>query len=147
MKWALLSDVHANLAAWQACVAHAHTQGVTHWAVLGDLDQVKAAVEADPGRVLFRGVHGISLLTHAAFGGSLEVVAYLLEHGATPQLHEPEGSLTPLHGAAYAGNREAVQLLLDRGASRTARDFEQRTPAERAQQVGHTHLLDLLTQG
>jgi predicted phosphodiesterase len=37
MKWALLSDVHANWTAWKACVAHARLQGVTHWAILGDL--------------------------------------------------------------------------------------------------------------
>lgn len=116
------------------------------WAVLGNLDQVKAAVDADPGQALFRGVHGISLLTHAAFGGSLEVVDYLLAHGAAPHLSEPEGSLTPLHGAAYSGDREVVQLLLNHGASRSALDFEQRTPAQRAQQIDHTHLLDLLLE-
>jgi ankyrin repeat protein len=114
------------------------------WAVLGNLDQVRAVVDADPTQALFRGVHGISLLTHAAFGGSLEVVSYLLDHGAAAHLSEPEGSLTPLHGAAYAGDREVVKLLLNHGASRTALDFEQCTPAQRAEQVGNTHLLDLL---
>jgi diadenosine tetraphosphatase ApaH/serine/threonine PP2A family protein phosphatase len=67
VKWALLSDVHANLAAWQACVAHASTQGVTHWAVLGDLvgygpqpAQVVAEVmrlQQSTGAVVLRGNH------------------------------------------------------------------------------------------
>ncbi len=37
MKIALLSDIHANLQALHACMAHAKAQGVDRWAVLGDL--------------------------------------------------------------------------------------------------------------
>jgi predicted phosphodiesterase len=37
MRLALLSDIHANLRALQACLAHARAQGATHFAVLGDL--------------------------------------------------------------------------------------------------------------
>ena len=37
MKLALLSDLHANAPALQACLAHAEGQGATQWAVLGDL--------------------------------------------------------------------------------------------------------------
>lgn len=37
MKIALLSDIHANWPALQACMAHARTQGVDQWAFLGDL--------------------------------------------------------------------------------------------------------------
>ena len=37
MKLALLSDIHSNLHAFDACVAHAKTQGADRFAVLGDL--------------------------------------------------------------------------------------------------------------
>lgn len=37
MKWALLSDIHANLQALLACEDHARSQGAERWAVLGDL--------------------------------------------------------------------------------------------------------------
>ena len=37
MKIALLSDIHANLQALHACMAHAKLQGVDRWALLGDL--------------------------------------------------------------------------------------------------------------
>jgi len=37
MKWALLSDIHANRHALQACAAHAQAQGAERWAILGDL--------------------------------------------------------------------------------------------------------------
>jgi len=37
VKLALLSDIHANLAALDACVAHANAQGADQFALLGDL--------------------------------------------------------------------------------------------------------------
>lgn len=37
MKIALISDIHANWPALQACIAHARAQGVDQWAFLGDL--------------------------------------------------------------------------------------------------------------
>lgn len=66
MKLALLSDVHANLPALRACMAHAHAQGATQWAFLGDLvgyggspaavlDTVMQAV--DDGAWVVRGNH------------------------------------------------------------------------------------------
>ena len=36
MLQAILSDIHSNLEALQACVAHAREQGATHFACLGD---------------------------------------------------------------------------------------------------------------
>lgn len=37
MKLALLSDLHANARALEACLAHAQAQGASQWALLGDL--------------------------------------------------------------------------------------------------------------
>jgi diadenosine tetraphosphatase ApaH/serine/threonine PP2A family protein phosphatase len=37
VKIALLSDIHANVQALHACMAHAKTQGIDRWALLGDL--------------------------------------------------------------------------------------------------------------
>lgn len=48
MRLALMSDLHANLHALQACLAHARTQGVTQYAVLGDL----VGYGADPAAVV-----------------------------------------------------------------------------------------------
>ncbi len=66
MKWALLSDIHANAQALQACMDHARAQGAERFAVLGDLvgygahpgevvDQVMAL--AAQGAVVIRGNH------------------------------------------------------------------------------------------
>lgn len=48
MKWALLSDIHANLQAMDACMAHARSQGAQRFALLGDL----VGYGADPGAVV-----------------------------------------------------------------------------------------------
>ncbi len=48
MKLALLSDIHANLRAMQACLDHAHGQGATQFALLGDL----VGYGAEPGAVV-----------------------------------------------------------------------------------------------
>lgn len=66
MKLALLSDLHANLQAVQACVAHARAQGADRLALLGDLvgygPQPAEVVElvqrlADEGAVVLQGNH------------------------------------------------------------------------------------------
>jgi diadenosine tetraphosphatase ApaH/serine/threonine PP2A family protein phosphatase len=48
MKLALLSDLHANRQALQACLADARARGATHYAVLGDL----VGYGGEPGAVL-----------------------------------------------------------------------------------------------
>src|SRR5512146_3225010 len=50
MKLALLADVHANLEALEACLAHAEEAGAERYAFLGDL----VGYGADPGPVLER---------------------------------------------------------------------------------------------
>ena len=50
MKLALLSDVHANIQAFDACLAHAREQGAMQFALLGDL----VGYGANPGAVILR---------------------------------------------------------------------------------------------
>ena len=66
MKLALLSDLHANLRALDACLAHARAAGATHHAFLGDLvgygPEAGAVLErvmafAAQGAIVLRGNH------------------------------------------------------------------------------------------
>ena len=50
MKLALMSDIHANIQALEACLAHAQSQGVGQYAFLGDL----VGYGADPVAVVQR---------------------------------------------------------------------------------------------
>ncbi len=75
MKYALLSDIHANLQAFEACIAHARTQGAQQFALLGDLvgyggDPVavveRAMALAKEGAYLVRGNHDAAAVTPPA---------------------------------------------------------------------------------
>ena len=73
MKYALLSDIHSNVHALEACLAHAQTQGVERTAVLGDLvgygafpAEVVARCQAiqAAGGVVLRGNHEALIQSH-----------------------------------------------------------------------------------
>ena len=74
MKYALLSDIHSNLHALDACLAHAQTQGVDRYAILGDLVSYGAfpsevvvrcqALQTD-GAIVLRGNHEALIQTQS----------------------------------------------------------------------------------
>jgi hypothetical protein len=92
----------------------------TH-AMQGDLDVVKAAIEAQPGIQGIPGPHGISMLAHAKSGGeeSAAVAAYLAERGdADPKatsLETDEEQLKPYIGKyLFAdGENDYFEVLLN----------------------------------
>ena len=66
MKLALLSDIHANIQAFEACLAHARAHGAQQFALLGDLvgygaDPVAVVAQAQAlaaqGALLVKGNH------------------------------------------------------------------------------------------
>ncbi|MFZ9655306.1 MAG: metallophosphoesterase family protein, partial [Limnohabitans sp.] len=72
MKLALLSDLHANARALEACLAHAQAQGANQWALLGDLvgygpepEAVVAQCQrmAEAGATVLRGNHDAMAVT------------------------------------------------------------------------------------
>lgn len=111
----------------------------------GDLDAVRAMLDADPDAANARDDKGVSAVLAAAYGGRREVLALLLSRG--PALDVVEAAMvgdgerlralldkdparvayvsadgwTALHGAAFFGHLSAVRLLLERGADLHAR--------------------------
>jgi diadenosine tetraphosphatase ApaH/serine/threonine PP2A family protein phosphatase len=73
MKLALLSDIHANIQALDACLAHARAQGAQQFALLGDL----VGYGADPLAVLDR-------VQSLAAGGALIIKGNHDEMAVTP---------------------------------------------------------------
>ena len=71
-----------------------------------------------------------SVLDTAANTDNREVVKLLLEHGA--EVNYVDSSGTPLHRAADWCYHGMVQLLLENGADVNARDFQGRTPLDKA---------------
>jgi ankyrin repeat protein len=92
---------------------------------MGNLDRVKELVEQDPSlanRVsdyISYYLGSGSPLRNAAARGHLEIVRFLLAHGADPNLNEegiaPHGGA--LHAASAGGYFEVAKLLLEHGAN------------------------------
>src|SRR5262249_10632251 len=59
---------------------------------------------------------GAAPLHFAAASGNREIIALLLDRGASVNVREPQWGQTPLMFAAAAGRTDAVRLLLARGA-------------------------------
>jgi len=93
----------------------------------GDLSRVKALVTENPGLVNEKDNRGRSPLHYAAFGGSVDLIEFLVGKGAKLEPQDPQRQ-TPLHYAATYDKKDAVAALLKRGAAIEAREDYQRTP-------------------
>lgn len=83
---------------------------------------------------------------HSALNGHREIVALLLDHEASANVVDGQGS-TPLHLAAWTGNTDVVRLLLERGpslANVNHANQEHETALHFAAQYGHTESVALL---
>ncbi|KAM3207144.1 hypothetical protein ACQJBY_062388 [Aegilops geniculata] len=88
---------------------------VLHFAACkGSLEICKFLVEESGLDVDSASKTGETPMVYAALAGKVQVMRYLLDHGADPAVRDDNGS-TPLHYAAEEGHHEAVRLLLSKG--------------------------------
>ena len=88
---------------------------------IGDIERVREIVEENPQaaneNALYETWYSGYPLRSAAKAGHIEIVRFLLDHGADP--NKPEHGLAPFGGALYDsaqnGHFEVLKLLLDRG--------------------------------
>lgn len=112
-----LSVLHLALGAQQNELARwlvAQGAQVDVWAaaLLGDLPQVQAFVEADPSLLHAQWVVGATLLHLAA---TVPVAQYLLAQGADPQVRTGPMQLTPLGWHATVNHAELVAFYIAQG--------------------------------
>ena len=108
-------------------------------AMKGDLDKVKALVEAgaDPGTA---DKWGWTPVHWAVYYSKAPVLHYLLEHGASPDLKVAKAygrikaGATPLIITAYYGYEESMAILLKKRADRSLSDSDGRKPLDYATQ-------------
>jgi ankyrin repeat protein len=86
---------------------------------------------------------GISILTHAARTGNLNVVKNLVGNGADIHVKSPRG-ITPLYAAAINGHNDILEFLLSQGADIDARLTDGETPLMAAVWNGQVETVALL---
>ncbi len=107
-------------------------------AMLGRTEDVAAFLKEDPSLATANGVHGISILYHAALSGKVEIAEMLVAHGGG------EGASHALHAAVRPGHAEMVEWLLARGGDPNTLNFEGKTTLDVALAQGHKAMADIL---
>ena len=107
-------------------------------AMLGRTEEVAAFLKAEPSLASVNGIHGISILYHAALSGKVEIAELLVSHGGGQSAGEA------LHAAVRGGHVNMVKWLLDRGAEPNTPNFEGKTPLHTALDSQHGEIARLL---
>jgi len=81
----------------------------------GDLEAVRALVEADAELVRAADGSDRTPLHLASLYGRLEVAAFLIDSGADIDAREEDGE-TPLHSAAWRSRLDVGRMLIERGS-------------------------------
>jgi ankyrin repeat protein len=116
-------------------------------ASLGRVERVRELLAADQTLTTSRSSDGFTALHYAAFFGTAEAAATLLEHGADPTaVAENEMRVQPLHSAAAVDATDTARLLLDAGADPNARQGSGFRPIDAAFQSGNEKLYALLVE-
>jgi len=166
MRWALLSDLHANLQALQACTEHALRQGVERWAVLGDL----VGYGGDPlpvvqqvmrwhaeGACVLQGNHDAMAVTPPQAEGSLGAMTAAWTYQQLPPaerrwlaqlpLRQQLGHMLLVHASAH--QPEAWRYVDNERSAQQCLDAAMREHPEQPMHVfvGHVHQQTLYYQG
>jgi diadenosine tetraphosphatase ApaH/serine/threonine PP2A family protein phosphatase len=165
MKLALLSDVHANERALQACVAHAQAQGATQWALLGDLVGYGAEPEAvvahslrlaQAGATVLRGNHEAMALNPPAQAVRQGEHTARWTHERLSEAHRQWLAQLPLTARvgtallvhASVNEPEQWRYVEDEGsASRSLQAAQEAHPDIRFVMGGHVHHQSLYYRG
>ena len=130
----------------EVMMAHGRQPDAAECAALGNVDRLRAALDAEPDLATRLTHDGWTLLHLAAFFGHVDAMRLLLERGADPKaLSTNTLRNTPLHaGMAGPNALGAARVLLDAGVDVNARQHGGYTALHAAAQHGRMDLVDLL---
>ena len=109
---------------------------------MGQVEEARADLKADPGLAASRGVHDLPVLYFAAIGGSVPAAHMLLDAGA--DVNAKAEAAAPIHGAVMGGNPEMVRFLVESGADVSLPDYKGRDARSLAQDMGRGDIAKLI---
>jgi diadenosine tetraphosphatase ApaH/serine/threonine PP2A family protein phosphatase len=164
MKLALLADIHANIQAFEACLAHASEHGAQQFALLGDLvgygaDPVAVVERAqqlfEQGALLVRGNHdelAVMPPAQVATMGDMTAGWTHAQLSDSQRLFLDKLPLTLVHDTlllvhASADSPGLWRYIYDERAASASLDAAATLPAVRYVFCGHVHLQSLYYRG
>jgi uncharacterized protein len=114
-------------------------------ASLGDVEQLRERLDADPSAATSFSADGFTALHFPAFFGGVESARLLLDRGAEVDAHG-RGWMTgtPLNSAAAGRHADVARLLLDAGADPDARQASGWAPLHSAAHNGDLEIVEML---
>ncbi|MCU0491926.1 MAG: ankyrin repeat domain-containing protein [Chloroflexaceae bacterium] len=128
-----------NRAIAEFLLSQGETLTICTAAMLGQVSDVERLLHEDPARIQARGAHGIPLMSHAAWSGSVELAQLLVARGAS------EGMSSALSNAVSRGHLELARWLLEHTSPDLAwKNFQEKTALEIATERGDEAMMALL---
>ena len=145
--WVELHDMDAKNGTYFGGTADSEPRArpLYYAALCGFLELVEHLTLKYPQHASARGGFWGTPLHSASFGGHLQVVRYLLQHGVNVNVRDSEND-TPLLLASFKGHLDVVQCLLKHGADMNLLDFEHAAPLTWAAHFGHVNVVRLLLE-
>ncbi len=113
------------------------TSQIFAMAMLGRLEEVKTFLKHDPNLVKKPGVHGFSLMFHAALSGNFEIANVVERHGAQIADHS-------LHAALMKDRTEMLEWLIPHVKDINSPNYQGFTPLASAIQHNQVKAIELL---
>ncbi|MEZ5039610.1 MAG: ankyrin repeat domain-containing protein [Saprospiraceae bacterium] len=116
-------------------------------ATCGRLEQVKENLAGKTAEINSHASDGFTALSLAAFFSQLEVVKYLLEQGADPNIAAKNPSnIAPIHAAVAANHLGICELLVQHGANVNLSQTQGVRPLHAAAHRGNLAMVQLLVE-
>ena len=118
-------------------LSHGATKKITTAAMLGEIDEVRERLAADPAESQAVGAHGFTLLFHASLSGNIELMDLLYASGS-------RGFSTAVNVSVFRDDIPMLHWLLAHGANPTVKDFRDKTALDIAKAQDKQNFIALL---
>ncbi|MFA6186366.1 MAG: ankyrin repeat domain-containing protein [Phycisphaerae bacterium] len=129
----------------KGCQSAAGERPIHRAAFKGDIEKVRKIIEKNPNQVNVQDFSNKTPLYYSSAAGHVEVVKFLLAHGANIELGNDHGE-RPLAKAAKFKHYDVAKILLEHGAKVNCKDDSGYTPLHEASLQSGKDMVNLLLE-